>query len=57
MCAKNPSVNSLIVLKFIERQKANRRSTVDKNQNKRQRETEDTGWQSAARSGSEWQLD
>ena len=37
----------------IERQKANRRSTVDKNQNQRERQTEDIVWQSAARSGLE----
>ena len=29
----------------------------EKYQNKRQRETEDTGWISAARSGSKWQPD
>ena len=41
----------------IEQQKANRRSTVDENQNQRQRETGDTGWHSSARSGLEWQPD
>ena len=41
----------------MEQQKANRRSTVDKNQNQRLDEIEESGWQSAARSGSDWQPD
>ena len=38
-------------------QEANRRSSVDRNQNQRWREKQESGWQSAAGSGSEWKPD